>query len=251
MSHTIIFEAKFIKLSDGRLLHLDRSGCNNDDAGRDLSDYSGKIYTENELKERINYYLNINNDGDGWDLKIGSKCVTYKEYGEHLLRMAKRAITYDEFIAERSFSAKRYDGVNLLKPEEKFMTPKEFDKSFYDYLYSGKPFSYTSIRTTLNSEEEITKALDSGESVSFYVGKTYNNQPRKPKEQLTEYFVVCRENGNNKYYLSKVTSRRLSYTYYTTQAKQFKTEKEAQKWITDRNIQSRFRIECKIEKVVA
>lgn len=43
MSYSIIFDTKFIKLQDGRLLHLDRSGCNNDTAGRSLSDYTGKM----------------------------------------------------------------------------------------------------------------------------------------------------------------------------------------------------------------
>mgnify|MGYP004513620085 CR=1 FL=1 len=47
MSYSIIFETKIVKLSDGRLLHLNLSGCNNDDAGRSRDDWNGKIYTEN------------------------------------------------------------------------------------------------------------------------------------------------------------------------------------------------------------
>ena len=49
MSYSIIFETKIIKLSDGRLLHLNLSGCNNDDAGRSRDDWNGKIYTEKVL----------------------------------------------------------------------------------------------------------------------------------------------------------------------------------------------------------
>lgn len=34
MGYSIIFQTKIVKLSDGRILHLDRSGCNNDTEGR-------------------------------------------------------------------------------------------------------------------------------------------------------------------------------------------------------------------------
>lgn len=169
MSYSIIFETKFVKLKDGRLLHLDRSGCNNDNAGRDLSDFTGKIYTEKELKEKAESYMK---DGkpEYWELKIGSKYSTYYEYGEHLLRMAKRAIPFDEFMTERYFYAERYDGVELLEPEVKRLTPKEFDEYWYN---SRGSFSYRRLTTKIETEEEIIKALENKEPVSFYVGKRY------------------------------------------------------------------------------
>jgi len=172
MSHSIIFDTKFINLSDGRLLHLDRSGCNNDDAGRDLSDYIGKIYTQKELMDYAKSFMK-DKELDGWELKILGRHCTYYEYGEHLLRMAKRAVDYNTFCSERYFSATRYDGVNLIKPEEKIMTPKEFSDCFYKLLYGGQQLSYTRITTPLNNEKEIIQALDKKESVSFYVGKKY------------------------------------------------------------------------------
>ena len=172
MGYSIIFETKFVKLADGRLLHLDRSGCNNDTAGRDLSDFSGTIYTENKLKEKVNHY-NEMSSSEGWDLKIGSKHVTYKDYGDHLLRMAKKALPYDEFMSQRICTATRYDGVTLLEPEQKDMTAKEFDKEFYDYLYGNKPFSYRRRLTELKGETEIITALENKEPVTFYVGKKF------------------------------------------------------------------------------
>ena len=45
MGYSIIFQTKIVKLSDGRILHLDRSGCNNDTEGRRPDDWTGKIYT--------------------------------------------------------------------------------------------------------------------------------------------------------------------------------------------------------------
>ena len=172
MSHSIIFETKFIKLQDGRLLHLDRSGCNNDTSGRSLSDYTGKIYTYDELQK---YVISLVKDGksDHWELKLGSKYITYYDYGKHLATMANRAKTYEEFNNERYFIAKRYDGVELYKPEQKTLSPKEFSDCFYDLMYSGKPFSYSRILTTLNNELEIANTLDNGEAIEFYVGKKY------------------------------------------------------------------------------
>jgi hypothetical protein len=168
----MIFDTKFIKLTDGRLLHLDRSGCNNDNAGRNLSDYTGKIYTEKEFKEYVNKFMK-NGKADYWELKIHSKNKTFYEYGEHLLRMAKRAVTFNNFIQERYFYGERFDGVELYEPEEKILTAKEFDKVFYDYLYGKERFRYRRLTTKLKTEEDIMLALNNEEVVRFYVGKKY------------------------------------------------------------------------------
>jgi hypothetical protein len=90
-----------------------------------------------------------------------------------LLRMSKRAKTYEEICKERNFTASRFDGVNLYKPEEKFLSPQEFDKVFYEYLYSDKGFSYSRRTTLLNNEEEILKKLKNNQHIDFYVGKKY------------------------------------------------------------------------------
>ena len=39
MSYSIIFETKIVKLSDGRIIHFDRSGCNNDNVGRNKNEF--------------------------------------------------------------------------------------------------------------------------------------------------------------------------------------------------------------------
>lgn len=172
MSYSIIFDTKFIKLSDGRILHLDRSGCNNDTEGRHLSDYIGKIYTYKELQE---YVISFTKDGksEESEIKLGSKWATYWDYGKQLALRANKAKTYDEFIAERDFTADRFDGINLYKPEQKTLTPEEFDECFYDYLYGDKPFSYSRIMTKLNSEAEIINTINDDKGINFYVGKKY------------------------------------------------------------------------------
>lgn len=172
MSYSIVFDTKFIKLSDGRLLHLDRSGCNNDTSGRSLDDYTGTIYTEQQLKERAEHFMK-NGKSDYWELKIGSKPVTFYEYGEHLLRMAKRAKTFKEFNDERYFYGIRFDGVELLSPEIKVLKPKEFDEYWYNNTGS---FRYRRLTTRLETENDIVKALENKEPVGFYVGKKYNRR---------------------------------------------------------------------------
>ena len=99
MSYSIIFETKIVKLSDGRLLHLDLSGCNNDTSGRSRDDWNGKIYTEDAFIKYAEGFMEDSKpakESDGFDLKIGSRYCTWYDYGKHLLRMMKRAITLDE-----------------------------------------------------------------------------------------------------------------------------------------------------------
>jgi len=175
MGYSIIFETKIVKLNDGRLLHLDRSGCNNDDAGRVQTEFSGDIYTVSEFLNRANSFIN-RDKVDGWELKIGSKYATYCDYGKHLIRMYNRSQKYDDFINERYFYGIRYDGVELFEPEHKILSGEEFDKIFYDMLYDGKKFSYMRLTTDLNNEDDIIKALDNKETVEFYVGKKYKTR---------------------------------------------------------------------------
>jgi hypothetical protein len=176
MSHSIIFETIFVKLSDGRLLHLDRSGCNNDDAGRSRDDFTGKIYTCEALQKRIQSYMSDDEPTSLYQLKINSKWRSYYQYGEHLARMSKRAVPYDEFITQRTCTASRYDGAEVYKPVEKTFTAKEFNDVFYEYLYSGQPFEYRRLLTMLKTEADIVKALDNNEPVSFYVSKNHRRR---------------------------------------------------------------------------
>lgn len=172
MGYSIIFDTQIVKLSDGRLLHLDRSGCNNDTAGRSLSDYTGKIYTYEEFQKYVTSFTQ-NSKSDDWELKLGSKKATYYDYGKQLARKTNNAKNFEDFNNERYFYAERFDGVDLLEPEQKTLTPEEFSNCFYDLLYSGKPFSYSRITTRLNTEKDIITALDNNETINFYVGKKY------------------------------------------------------------------------------
>lgn len=176
MSYSIIFETKIVKLSDGRIIHFDRSGCNNDNAGRSKDDFSAKIYTIDEFIQKAeNYKKNSKpyKEADYMELKIGSRCATYFDYGEHLLRMLKRAKTYTEFINSFYFNVEHLTGIRLHKPEEKFMTVEEFNKLFYKLLYSGSGMSYTSLieYPNIKDEENLIRLIETGAALSFEIGK--------------------------------------------------------------------------------
>ena len=176
MSYSIIFETKIVKLSDGRIIHFDRSGCNNDDAGRRKDDFSARIYTEEEFIQKAeNYKKNSKpyKESGCMELKIGSRCATMYDYGEHLLRMFKRAKSYNDFINSMCFWVEHLIGIQLHKPEEKFMTVEEFDKEFYKLLYSGNGMTYTRLMEypDIKDEENLVRLIEAGEPISFEIRK--------------------------------------------------------------------------------
>lgn len=173
MSYSIIFETKIVKLSDGRIIHFNRSGCNNDNAGRSKDDFSAKIYTVDEFVQKAeNYKKNSKpyKEADCMELKIGSRYATYFDYGEHLLRMLKRAKTYTEFINSFYFSVEQLTGIQLHKPEEKFMTVDEFDKEFYKLLYNeGMTYTRLMEYPDIRDEENLIRLIEAGECLSFEI----------------------------------------------------------------------------------
>ena len=174
MGYSIVFETKIINLKDGRLLHLDLSGCNNDTSGRDRGDFVGNIYTKDEFIKYAEHFKNDSTtikENNGFDLKIGSRYVNYFDYGEHLLRMMKRAKTWEELnCIGRYIKVQRIDGAEVFEDGKTVtMSIKEFDDYRLKNMWKG--IRYTIIRTLLNAEDEIIKALDNKETVTFYIGK--------------------------------------------------------------------------------
>lgn len=143
MSYSIIFQTIVLRLPDGRVLHLDRSGCNNDSSGRDKHSFYGKIYTEADF---IAYAQGFKADSapykesGSFELKIGSRPASMYDYGEHLLRMLKRAPTYADFCKKHTVYVNHLTGIHMVKPEEKDYTPDEFTTL---QLSGGLPREYT------------------------------------------------------------------------------------------------------------
>lgn len=174
MSYSIVFETKIVRLSDGRIIHFDRSGYNNDNAGRRKDDFSAKIYTVDEFIQKAEDYKKYSKpykETDYMDLKIGSRSATCYDYGEHLLRMLKRAKPYTDFINSMYFRVEHLTGIQLHKPAEKFMTVEEFDKEFYKLLYSGNGLSYSRLveYPNIRDEENLVRLIEARAPLSFEI----------------------------------------------------------------------------------
>ena len=174
MSYSIIFETKIVKLSDGRLLHLDLSGCNNDTSGRSRDDWNGKIYTRDAFIKYAEKFMEDSKpakESGGFDLKIGSRYCTMYDYGKHLLRMMKRAVTLDELHYGKYVSFNRIDGATVFEDGKEIeMTMEEFDSYFYEKLYNGG-IRYRINYTFLENENDIIEAYDNGNAVRIYISK--------------------------------------------------------------------------------
>lgn len=130
-----------------------------------IVNHKGYIISTEEGKEKGLFFRNC------MELKIGSRYATMYDYGEHLLRMLKRAKPYAEFIRSLCFRVEHLTGIQLHKPEEKFMTIEEFDKVFYKLLYSGSGMTYTSLMEypDIKDEENLICLIEAGECLSFEI----------------------------------------------------------------------------------
>lgn len=175
MSYSIIFETKIVKLSDGKILHFSLQGCNNDNNGRSRGDFDVTLYeNKDEFIKMARSYQNNSKpykESKVFELKIGSRFATYYDYGEHLIRMLKRAEPYNEFIKNREVRATVYESVDLIEPEKKhFNNPQEFN--FYEYIDKG-PVKYRINQNTPDITDEIgiCNLIESKKPISFFIGR--------------------------------------------------------------------------------
>ena len=192
MGYSMIFETKIVNLSDGRLIHFDRSGCNNDSEGRRQNDWTAKLYTQEEFGERIERFKNgskpySESQPHEWELKIYGRMATPYDYGAHLERMQRRAWDYKDFVKEFDMKIKRHDEVDLISPEEKTMTFDEFVE-YTKKLPVEKQLRYYIVSTKLDlvNEQEIVKEIERGAPLEIYIGDRIPVQSmdeNEPEEQ--------------------------------------------------------------------
>lgn len=175
MGYPMIFETKIVKLSDGRLIHFDRSGCNNDNEGRKPNDWTAKVYTEQEFQNRIESFKTGSKpykecSPHEWEIKIYGRMATGYDYGAHLERMRKRGIGYADFIAENEVRVNKCSGVWLFEPESKSMTYDEFEKYRKDLPITSKlEYRILYKPIDMDNENEFVKAVDSGAPLSIFI----------------------------------------------------------------------------------
>lgn len=175
MGYSIIFKTKIVNLSDGRILHLDLSGCNNDTEGRNNADWKGRIYTKEDFIKYAEGFKSGSKpakESEDFDLKICNRYCTLYDYGTHLLRMMKKAVSFDELKhCEQYVSFNRIDGVTVIEDgKEIVMTIKEFEEYARKKMYEGG-CRYKINYTLLETENDVIAALDNGKAVKIYISK--------------------------------------------------------------------------------
>lgn len=177
MGYSIIFKTIIVLLSDGRLIHFSRDGCNNDDAGRKEDEFTARIYSRSEFEKCAKGFMENSTpfakDSTGFDLKIGSRPATYYDYGAHLLRMLKRAKSYTDFLREYSVTVRYCTGIELLKPYRQFISCREFEDTWaeltrnYSQVISRRIVEYPSV----SDEALIAKLIANNAPLEFSIRK--------------------------------------------------------------------------------
>lgn len=175
MGYSIIFKTKIVNLSDGRILHLDLSGCNNDTEGRNNDDWKGRIYTKEDFIKYAEGFKSGSKsakESEDFDLKIGNRYCTLYDYGTHLLRMMKKAVSFDELKhCGKYVSFNKVDGVTVIENgKEVVMTTEKFEKYAKEKMYKGG-CRYRINYILLNTEDEVIAALDNKDTLRIYISK--------------------------------------------------------------------------------
>lgn len=143
MGYSIIFQTKIVKLDDNRIIHFDRSGCNNDTAGREKNIFTAQLYNADSFEKRAKGYMEDSKpykECGGFELKIGSRYCTFYDYGKHLLTMLKRAESLEQFKKNNFFKATLYKGIEVQEPFHKIYLNKEYPKIESDIMFRTGDF---------------------------------------------------------------------------------------------------------------
>ena len=174
MSYVIIYETKICLASNGDIIHFNRSGCNNDDAGRKKDEFTGTIYTPQKWEEKIRKWESIERPENGWEIQIGSRKCCDADYGAHLRRMTKKAIPLAEMVKQVYFTATEFVGITFRpeggKPEEISAEEKDrLDEVLYGLWYGKFKGEYTAHHIKFNSPMEMEEAIRRNANIHFHI----------------------------------------------------------------------------------
>lgn len=248
MSYEIVYNKQFIKIDD-KIIPLVLYGSNNcyttSISGRDRRErswnpmYYGRnimiANTEEEIMNRINSFCG-------------------GQYEEHF-------VYNNKWVNDAGLIRFFKNGIKNAKTIEELIE---------QYLISGlsghlsvwnKLHNETENRTWISSSEDLrtfltiaqTRLDNKTDDEEIYICLEYlvekfeprNKKHRTPKERLTNYYAI-KVNGIG--YLTKLTSRRIRYCSLCSSTKQFKTEKEANKYVE--KLKDRFNSTFEVEYII-
>lgn len=249
MSYSIVYNKQFLKI-DEKIIPLVLYGSNNCyeplPNGRQRRErqwyslyFNGKneqiAATEAEIMERVNSYC----DGGEYQEYFMQNGKWVDDKG--LLRFIKNGIKNAKTIEElkEDYFFRGMQGY--------FSVWKEMDNTIESV---ANIYSSDDLRKFLNAAQDRLDSREENEGI--YICLHYYNEKFesrvKPKERLTDYFAI--KIGTCDSYLVKQTSRRIKHTSLCNLTKQFKTEREANKYV-ERLIEKGFKIDFSVEHIVA
>ena len=179
MSYSIVFQTKIVKLNDGRIVHFERSGCNNDDEGRQPNVYTAVLHeSEDDFVKAVQPYIRDGapySECGRFELKIGSRNATMYDYAQHLLRMLARAETEDEFQKNHLFKATLYRGIEMTSPFRKEFYGENALEQMEGFVNAMNPIDppvcmYRKLTTRYDKIGDCIKQIKNNEPIVFYIG---------------------------------------------------------------------------------
>lgn len=253
MSYTIVYKRQFLKI-DNKIIPLVLYGSNN---------CYTTTWTGRDKREREWYpmYFGHNNmiaqTEDQIMEKIHLVCEN-SSYQEHFMRNGK-------WVNNAGLVRFFKNGIKDAKTvEELYDIYFFYGLTGYFSVWEPGMNEHIENRVSISSSDDVRAFLAAAqerlnkkaEKETVYICLKYNDEnfqlkePKvrncTPKEKLTDFYAI---KINNTGYLFQLTRRRIRYTYYSDGAKQFKTEKEATKYL--QKIKERFCCTLEVEHIVA
>lgn len=233
MSYEIVYNKQFLKI-DGKIIPLTLCGSSNC--------YESLLNGRQRREREWNaiYIEKSNNSIAATEAEIMKEIESYcgGEYREHFMQNGK-------WVDDKGLIRFFQNGIKNAKTIEE-LKEYYFFMGMYGYFSIWEEMDNTiENRVEINSSDDLRKFLEAAQNridnradkEGVYICLKYYNekfeprvkQERKAKERLTDYFAI--KIGNRDNYLVKLTSRRIRHTSLCNLTKQFKTEKEANKYM--------------------
>lgn len=176
MALDIIYETIILLLSDGRYLHLSSWGKTDKSDNKTHTEFTGRIYTKDDLIKIAKSYMENSKpyvESGKVDLIIINRCASFYEYGLHILRMIKRAKSYDYFINHRHIRIVCNKSVQIVKPEKIIVDYLSLDPMLEKYMYLGDKVAYSYIIEEVDphNEDMVIRLIDQKYNLKIIIGK--------------------------------------------------------------------------------
>ena len=253
MSYEIVYNKQFLKI-DGKIIPLTLHGSSN--CYEPLP--NGRQRREREWNA---IYIGGSNKPiaatEAEIMKEIESCCDGGEYQEHFMQNGK-------WIDDKGLIRFFQNGIKNAKTIEE-LKEDYFFMGMYGFFSVWKGMDNTiENRVEINSSDDLQGFLNAAqnrlynraEKEGIYICLKYYNEKfesrvkpeRRVKERLTDYFAI--KVGNRDSYLVKLTSRRIKHTSLCNLTKQFKTEREANKYVEKLN-EKGFKIDFLVEHITA